>query len=156
VIKINIIAIGRDKDNWVTDGVEHYTKLISRYADIHWKIIPNLKDSSSLSPKEIKKKEADLIKKKLNRNPFIALTDKGNGSDSVKFSKQLDKLISTHQSRLTFIIGGVYGLDDNLLSTASYKLSLSQLTFSHQLVRLVLMEQIYRAFSILKNTDYHK
>jgi 23S rRNA (pseudouridine1915-N3)-methyltransferase len=156
VIKIEIIAIGKDKDNWVTKGIEHYTKLISRFAELNWNIIPNLKDNNSLSSIEIKRKEADLIYKKLNSNSYIALTDKGDEFDSVKFAENLDKLITTHQSRLIIVIGGAYGLDEKILNKASYKLSLSRLTFSHQLVRLVLMEQIYRAFSILNNTDYHK
>lgn len=156
MIKINIIAIGKNKDSWVTEAIDHYNKFVSRYAEIHWNIISNLKDSSSLTPKIIKQKEADLIIKKIANDSFIALTDKGVETDSIRFAEKLDKLANIYKSRLVFVIGGAYGMDEKLLNKASYKISLSKLTLSHQLVRLVLMEQLYRAFTILNNTDYHK
>ncbi len=156
MIKIKIIVIGKDKDKWVTEGIDHFTKLIARYAKIQWDVIPNLKDSSSLTPNEVMQKEADLIRKKIGDRKFIAMTDKGNEYNSIVFSEKLHKIINTYNSRLMFIVGGAYGLDKNLLREASSNISLSKLTFSHQLVRLVLMEQLFRAFSILNNTDYHK
>ncbi len=156
MIKIKIIAIGKDKDKWVTSGQEHYEKLLSRFAKLESIHIPSPKLSSSFSPLEIKRKEAELFEKQIKSESFIALSDSGKQFDSIKFSKKLETLISHSSGQLLFLIGGAYGIDDSLLTRATLKLSLSPLTFSHQLVRLVLFEQLYRAFSILHNTDYHK
>lgn len=156
MIKIKIITIGKNKDRWVTEAINHYNKIISKYAEISWDIIPNIKNSSTLLPNEIKQKEAELFNKKIDNDSFIALTERGVESDSINFSEKFNKMITAHKSRLIFVIGGAYGLDTKLLNEAPYKISLSKLTFSHQLVRLVLLEQLYRAFSILNNTDYHK
>lgn len=156
MIKIKIIAIGKDKDKWVTDGQNHYEKLLLRFAKLESIQIPSPKLSSALTPSEIKKKEAELFIKQIGSDRFIALVDSGKQFDSIAFSKQLEKLILKSSGQLTILIGGAYGIDENLLAKATFKLSLSPLTFSHQLVRLVLFEQLYRAFSILHNTDYHK
>ncbi len=156
MIKIKIIAIGKDKDKWVTDGQKHFEKLLSRFAKLESIHIPSPKLSTSLSSTEIKRKEAELFAKTLGTNKFIALVDSGVYFNSIAFSRQLEKMISTSAGQLIFLIGGAYGIDDTLLAKASFKLSLSPLTFSHQLVRLVLFEQLYRAFSISHNTDYHK
>ena len=156
MIKIKIIAIGKDKDKWVTEGQKHFEKLLSRYAKIESIHIPSPKLSPSLTPLEIKKKESELFSKQIGKFKYIALVDNGIYFNSIAFSKQLEKLITTSSGQLIFIIGGAYGIDEKLLSQASYKLSLSPLTFSHQLVRLVLFEQLFRAFSISNNTDYHK
>ena len=156
MVKIKILAIGKDKDRWVSDGQKHFEKLLSRFAKVSSIHIPTPKIASSLSPVEIKKKEADLFQKQIGTNTFITLTDKGALFDSILFSKQLEKLITNSNGQLIFLIGGAYGIDENLISKASFKLSLSPLTFSHQLVRLILLEQLYRAFSIAHNTDYHK
>lgn len=156
LIKINIIAIGKDKDQWVANGSEHYLKLLSRYANIEFKIITNLKNSSSHSPAEIKKLEAKELLKHFDKAYNIALCDSGHKFESLKFAVKWQKILQASQSRINFIIGGPFGLDEELLSQADLKLSLSPMTFSHQIVRLVLLEQIYRAFSIINNTDYHK
>ena len=156
MIKIKLIAIGKDKDQWVADGQAHYKKLLSRFAQVESQYLPALKTASSLSPDEIKKKEAELFTKKLQNDSYIALVDNGKQFDSIIFSKQLEKQILNSQGSLTFLIGGAYGLHNSLLSKADLKLSLSPLTFSHQLVRLVLFEQLYRAFTIINNTEYHK
>ncbi len=156
MIKLKVIAIGKDKDKWVTEGQKHFTKLLSRFAKIETVYLQSPKLSSALSPSEIKKKEAELFIKQIAGNKYIALIDSGIYYNSIAFSRQLEKFISTSAGQLTFLIGGAYGIDETLLNKASFKLSLSPLTFSHQLVRLVLLEQLYRAFSIANNTDYHK
>lgn len=156
MIKITIVAIGKDKDKWVADGSEHFVKLLSRYATIEFKFLANIKSSASLSPAEIKKQEAKELIKHLDKAYNIALSDAGQKFDSIKFASRWQKILQSSQSRINFIIGGPYGLDDEILNMADFKLSLSPMTFSHQLVRLVLLEQIYRAFSIINNTDYHK
>ena len=156
MVKIKIIAIGKDKDKWISVGIEHYKKLISRFADVELITISSLKNSSSVNLKNIKSNESELILKNIQGKPYIALSDKGLQYDSMNFSKKLDDLTRKLQSRVIFVIGGAYGLNENILEKADSIISLSKLTFSHQLVRLVLLEQIYRGFSISHNTDYHK
>jgi len=156
VSKIKIIALGRDKDEWISTGCAHYTKLLSRWVRIDWRIISNSKIPSSLSPAEIMIAEAELIANELPPRGLIVLTDSGRQFDSIAFSKELQKWQTNFGAELTFLIGGAYGLDSTILDRANVILSLSSLTFSHQLVRLVLAEQLYRGFAILNGTDYHK
>lgn len=155
MLKIRVVGIGKDKERWVTDACAHFSKLLSRFADIEWILIPSLKLSSSLSRIEIKKKEAAVIRKEIKKGLVIALTDKGTTYDSVGFAGFLETCMATN-STVNFIIGGPYGLNGSILEKVDYKLSLSPLTFSHQIVRLILVEQLYRAFSIIHGTDYHK
>lgn len=156
MLKITLLTIGRDKDRWVTEGLRHYQKLVSRWAAVELKAIPSPKQSASLSPDEIKAQEAAAIRRHLPAGRVVALTDTGTGYDSRAFADFIDKLQMESGGRVTFLIGGPYGLSNDLMASADDRLSLSPLTFSHQLVRLVLMEQLYRGFSILHGTDYHK
>ena len=156
MIKIKIIAIGKDKDRWVTDSVKHFEKLLSRFCKLELVLIPSLKENASLSPTEIKKQEAVHFKKRIDKDYIIALTDQGEKMDSIKFSNWLSKQTELSGGRISFLIGGAYGLDDELITMSKKQLSLSPMTFSHQLVRPVLLEQLYRAFSIANNSSYHK
>ncbi len=156
MVRIHFIAVGKNKDEWVTDGVAHFEKPLSRFAKIKWTIETAPSKSSSLSPFEIKLQEAKLIQKHLSGGTVIALADTGRQYDSLKFAKRLETLLTQSTGELKFIIGGAYGLDKSILEQANEIISLSNLTFSHQIVRLVLLEQLYRALSILKGTDYHK
>ncbi len=156
MIKIKIICIGKDKDRWVSESCEHFVKLLSRYADLSLKIIPAYKISSSLTSAEIKKKEAELISKQFGKGHTIALVDTGEKYNSHSLARLIEKQIAISGGTMTFIIGGAYGLDNSILNQVDFKLSLSPLTFSHQLARVVLLEQLFRAFSIINNSDYHK
>jgi 23S rRNA (pseudouridine1915-N3)-methyltransferase len=131
--------VGKDKDAWITDGCAHFKKLLSRYAEVSWRVLSAEKSASGL-----------------DKGFHIALADKGTDPDSHGLARQLEKWQMRCGGCIEFIIGGAYGLDESVLDRADLVLSLSSLTFSHQLVRLVLLEQLYRAFSILHNTDYHK
>jgi 23S rRNA (pseudouridine1915-N3)-methyltransferase len=156
MLKIRVVAIGKDKDRWVTDGVAHYTKLLARYCQLTSLAVPSPKQSKSLSPDETRRLEAERLRPHLKQGTTIALTDRGKQFDSPAFAKLLSRLQTTSGGSVTILIGGPYGLDTSILENADYRLYLSPLTFSHQLVRLVLLEQLYRGFSILNNTDYHK
>lgn len=156
MLRISIVAVGKNKDRWVDEGCAHFEKLLSRYAGVTWKIVRPVKETPSLSAGEIKKREGRLIEKALGKEVHIALTDSGRTADSRAFAKMIEKLQVTGGGTITFIIGGPHGLDEAVLKQSDQVLSLSPLTFSHQLVRLVLLEQLYRAFSILHGTDYHK
>ena len=156
MLKINIIAIGKNKDTWVAESVMHYTKYIRRYANISIEYLPDKSRSRSMAASEVMKAEAELIKRKPKSNYLISLSDRGKSMDSLQFSEWLKKLSIKCGGACDFIIGGIYGLDKDILSSSNEIISLSPLTMSHQLVRPVLLEQIYRAFSIINGGKYHK
>ena len=155
MLKITIAAIGKDKDRWVTDGIAHYAKLLSRWASLTFDTL-SPKTPSSLSPAEIKRIEADAFRKHVDSGYCVALSDSGESFDSMEFSSWIEKVQIESGGQVTFLIGGPYGLDEAIFKKAPRVISLSPLTFSHQLVRLVLLEQLYRGFSIIHGTDYHK
>ena len=156
MLRIRIIAVGKDKDRWVSDGCAHYEKLLSRYASVKWVVIPAARAAASLTPDEIRKQEAVRLLKECGKGFCIALTDKGTGMDSPTLAHQLEKWQTQCRGILSFVIGGAHGLDQAVVKQSQLTLSLSPLTFSHQIVRTVLLEQLFRAFSILGGTDYHK
>ena len=156
MLKFRIVSIGKDKDQWVTDSCAHFSKMLRRWAQIEWIMLPSLKNTSSLSPSQIRKQEASFLAKEFERGYTLALSDKGQGFDSLSFAAMIRNLGDTGNSSMTFVIGGAHGIDPELLEKADRTISLSPLTFSHQLVRAVLAEQLYRACSIIAGTDYHK
>ena len=156
MVKIRIIAVGKDKDAWVTDGSAHFLKLLKRYASVEQVHLAGPRTSSSLSPEQSKAAEAGPILEQMDKGTQIALSDRGRPMDSEAFAEFIEKLTATSPPPLSIVIGGPYGLDQTVLDRADHVVSLSPLTFSHQIVRLVLLEQLYRAFSILAGTDYHK
>lgn len=156
MLKINIVAIGDIKEQYLKEGLSEYLKRISRFADIK---ILEIKEHnpSSTNPNDISialQKDAVEIKKKIKGYP-ICLDITGKSLDSVEFSNYLDKL-SLKTSEITFIIGASNGLSEELKSQCKDKISFSKMTFPHQLMRLILLEQIYRAFTIINNISYHK
>lgn len=156
MLRIEIIAIGRDKEVWVTQAARHYQKLLSRYADVSLKAIAPPRRSESHSPSEIRSAEAVLIGNNLGKGYTVALSDAGKKLDSAQMAKWLEKLQLVSHGHVNFIIGGPHGLDAGFVDRCDFVLSLSPLTFPHQLVRIILLEQLYRSFSILHGTDYHK
>ncbi|MBN1212933.1 MAG: 23S rRNA (pseudouridine(1915)-N(3))-methyltransferase RlmH [candidate division Zixibacteria bacterium] len=156
MVKIRVIASGRDKDKWLAEGVNHFLKLLGRYAAIEIKNLSSPRYPDSLSPVDIKKKEAARFEKEFKGGYFIALSDRGQKKDSLEFAGLLERVQVQNRGPINFLIGGPYGLDESILRKADLVLSLSELTFSHQLVRLVLLEQLYRGFSILHGSSYHK
>lgn len=155
MVKIDIIAVGRDKDRWISDGSAHFEKLLSKFAQIKW-IPVAAEKGSSLSPALTRKAEGERIAARLGKGLVVALHDKGLKCDSPQLAKKLESWLASCSGRITFLIGGAYGLSEQVLAKADIQLSLSRMTFSHQIVRIVLMEQLYRAFSILHGSDYHK
>ncbi len=156
MVKIKVIAVGKDKDAWISAGCAHYIKLLKRFAAVEIIMVPSAKATSSLTPGQIRKQEAERISKVMSKGFNVALTDRGAKMDTDAFAKWLEKKIDSSGASINFIVGGAHGLHSSVLSRAGEVVSLSPLTFSHQLVRLVLLEQIYRAFSIRHGTDYHK
>lgn len=155
MIKIRVVAVGKDKDAWISDGLAHYEKLVSRYAAVDWTVVTAVQ-GKGMAPAEIKRREAERLGKHLGRGLTVALADRGKACDSPALARLMERWQTQSGGTITFVIGGAYGLDPTILKAADFTLSLSSLTFSHQLVRLVLLEQLFRAFSILHGTDYHK
>ena len=150
---IKIICVGKIKEKFFIDAINEYQKRLSKYTKLE---IIECKDYDIGSIDNIKKLESEEILKKINDKDFvITLEIDGKSLDSIEFEDLIDKTLTTN-SNLTFIIGGSYGLDDDVKSRSNYKLSFSKLTFPHQLFRIILLEQIYRAYKIINNESYHK
>ncbi len=150
---IKIICLGKIKEKYLIDGIEEYKKRISKFHQLE---IIELPDEGMDDIKVSLKKEKDKILKVLNPKDYIiTLEIEGKEETSLSFAKKLDEIF-INNSNITFIIGGSYGLADEIKELSSYKLSFSKMTFPHQLFRLILLEQIYRAFKINNNEEYHK
>jgi 23S rRNA (pseudouridine1915-N3)-methyltransferase len=156
MFKINIIAVGKNKDSWVDDSITHFLINLKKHAVISLVYTQEIKKTKSLTPAEVLKKEAPFIKKYIGSSPVIALSDKGRRLDSIEFSQYFTELMNSGHSACNFIIGGAYGIDESIMKTSRDIISLSPMTMSHQLIRPVLLEQIYRAFSIISGEKYHK
>lgn len=155
-MKITIYYIGKDKKNHFTEIEALYVKRISHYVKIEIKKIKPEKFSSSLAISEIQKKEAELFRNHLKNETRVILMDEGGKlHDSQGFSKYLETQISGGGSSIAIVIGGAYGFSDDIKRHYKNVVSLSKLTFAHHLARTVLLEQIYRAFSIINNEPYH-
>jgi 23S rRNA (pseudouridine1915-N3)-methyltransferase len=159
-LQIQIIAVGKLKEKYLKDAVLEYTKRLSRFCRIEIVEIAEEKAPENLSKPEedsIKDKEAQRIRKAISKNSYvIALDLKGEQPDSIQFAGKLSGLMLNGLSQFTFIIGGSIGLDEKLLKEADYNLCISNMTFTHQLARIILLEQIYRSFKIMNNETYHK
>jgi len=155
-MKISLWSIGKSHDGYVKDGITEFTKRISKYFPVEWTIIPVPKNAGMLSEMDLKKKEGEIVLQWLKPGDYlIALDEHGKEFSSEGLSNFIQQRASESSKNLVFLIGGAFGLDETVLKTAKLKWSLSQLTFPHQLVRLILAEQIYRACTILQNEKYH-
>lgn len=155
-MKLLFWAIGKNHEPYVKTGVDDFTKRIGNYFRVEWNIIPVPKNAGMMSEMDLKKKEAELILDWLGKDDYlVALDEHGKQLTSEGLAGFIQARANESAKRVVFLIGGAFGLDETLLKRADYKWSLSQLTFPHQLVRLVLAEQVYRACSILKNEKYH-
>ena len=155
-MKIQLWSIGKAHDSYVKEGVTEFTKRISKYFPVEWTIIPVPKNAGMLSEMDLKKREGETILQWLKQDDYlVALDEHGKQLSSEGVSEFLQERASASTKSLVFLIGGAFGLDAAVLKRAQLKWSLSQLTFPHQLVRLILAEQVYRACSIIKNEKYH-
>lgn len=155
-MKIQLWSIGKEHEPYVKTGVDDFTRRISRYYPVEWNIIPVPKNAATLSQPDLKKKEAEILLDSLAKEDYlVALDERGKQMGSEGLAQFIQTRANDSTKKLIFLIGGVYGLDDTVLRRADYRWSLSQLTLPHQLVRLVLAEQLYRACTILRNEKYH-
>ena len=150
---IKIICVGKLKEKFYKDGVEEYLKRISKYTKIELIEVPDINNNNK---DVILEQEKELILSKIKSKEYIITMEiEGNQLSSIELAKKIDNILLTN-SNITFIIGGSYGLHEEVKKLSNYKLSFSKLTFPHQLFRIILLEQIYRSYKILNNETYHK
>lgn len=155
-MQIKLLAVGKTDSAAIAELTEIYTKRLTRYIRFEIQIIPDLKKRAKLSFEQQKKQEGDLILNQLSPSDFVVLLDEaGKQFTSMAFANYLQQRMNSGIKNLVFIIGGPYGVSEEVYQRANSKLSLSKMTFSHQMVRLFFAEQLYRAFSILNNEPYH-
>ena len=153
---IKLIAIGKTDNKQLISFIEEYIKRLGHYINFKLDIIPDVKNTKNLSEAQQKQKEGELILGKLNNTDSLILLDEnGKQFDSVSFSSYLQKHMNSGVKQLVFVIGGPYGFSEEVYKKANGKISLSKMTFSHQMIRLFFIEQLYRGFTILKNEPYH-
>jgi 23S rRNA (pseudouridine1915-N3)-methyltransferase len=155
-MRLSLWSVGKAHDPYVKSGVEEFTKRIGRYYKVDWQLIPTPKNAATLSEMDLKTKEGAIILEWLQPDDYlIALEETGKQHGSEELASFIQQRANESRKRLVFLIGGAYGLSDAVLKRADHKWSLSKLVFPHQLVRLILAEQLYRACTILRGEKYH-
>ncbi len=155
-MKIVLITIGKTNEKYLIEGISDYQKRLKHYTNFERIEIANIKNAKNFSESELMKKEGELILKQIqNSDHLVLLDDKGKDFTSQKFAQKLQQWMLSGKKRLVFVVGGAYGLSDEIYKSGNEKLSLSKMTFSHQMVRLFFVEQLYRGYTILNNEPYH-
>lgn len=150
-MKINIVAVGKIKEKYLVDGIKEYSKRLSRFCEL------NIIEVSDIDNEKALRIEGKSILDRLSKNSYnIGLVIKGNELSSIELADKIIDITNYHNSSINFIIGGSVGLDESVLDILDYRLSFSKLTFPHQLMRLILLEQVYRSFKIINKETYHK
>lgn len=155
-MKLTLLCISKTTEKYLLEGMAVYENRLQHYCKYQRIEIPDLKNSKNLSFDQQKQKEAELILSKISNTDYVVLLDeKGKEFSSLEFSKEISKWQNQGNQNVVFVIGGPYGFNDSVYARANQKISLSRLTFSHQMVRLFFVEQLYRAHSILRSEPYH-
>ena len=155
-MNIKLLLVGKTDEGSLQGLIDNYIKRLNHYNRFEVEILPDLKNTKSLSLEQQKQKEGKLILEKLNASDFLVLLDEnGKQYSSEAFSEYIQKRLNSGMKQLIFVVGGPYGFSEEVYARAQGKVSLSKMTFSHQMVRLFFVEQLYRAFTILKNEPYH-
>jgi len=155
-MKITLLTVGKTDKDWVKQGLDIYVSRLKHYIPFTITEIPELKNVSSLTKEQIKSREGDLIFKNIRQSDDVILLDEhGKIFSSVEFAKVIQDKITYDGRDIVFVIGGAYGFSEAVYNRAGSKISLSRMTFSHQMVRAIFVEQLYRAFTIIKGEPYH-
>ena len=155
-MKVELWMVGKTNFEYLKEGMDLYEKRLKHYLSLDLQIIPDLRNSKNLSTEQIKDKEAALILHKLKKEDFFILLDeKGKEYNSVAFAHYIEKLFNSSKKRIVFQIGGASGFSKEIYDRANDNIALSKMTFSHQMVRLFFLEQLYRAMTIIKGEPYH-
>lgn len=155
-MKIKLLQIGKTNDEYLLRGIDEYSVRIKNYVPFEIETIPYLKNSNSFSPELVKQKEGELILQKIKKEDILILLDENGKTHSSKgFATFLQQQMNTGNKQLTFLIGGAYGFSSDVYERANGKISLSSMTFSHQIIRILFIEQLYRGFTIIHHHPYH-
>jgi len=155
-MKIQLWSIGKNHESYIKEGVEDFTGRIRKYFPVEWTLLPTPKNAGMLSEMDLKKKEGEVIMNWLQPDDYLVLLDeRGRQFTSEGLAQFIQSRANESIKKLVFLIGGAYGVDETIVKRANFTWSLSQLVFPHQLVRLILAEQLYRACTILRNEKYH-
>ena len=155
-MKIRLIVVGKTNANYLKTGESDYEDRVKHYCKFEELIIPPIKNSGKLAKKDLKIKEGEFILKNIGpMDQLVLLDEKGKSFSSIDFSNFLNQKLLDSTKRLVFVVGGAFGFSEEIYKRADSKISLSKMTFSHQMIRLIFKEQLYRAFKILKGEKYH-
>lgn len=155
-MKIELWAIGKTNEKYLEEGIAIYLKRLKHYVNFEFSIIPDIKQAGNFNSTQLKAKEGEAMLARLKNEDFLILLDeKGESYTSEAFANFLEQKLQLSHKRMVFLIGGAFGFSEGLYARANGKLALSKMTFSHQMVRLVFVEQLYRAMTILRNEPYH-
>ena len=155
-MKITVLCIGKTNDKYLLVGMDEFRKRLRHFVKVDWIELPEVKNRKGLSKVELLDQEEMMFNKQIQSSDYLLLLDeKGETYSSVEFSNRLRKIMNAGVSNLVFLIGGPYGFSEGLHKQSNGKVSLSKMTFTHQMVRLFFLEQLYRGFTILKNMPYH-
>lgn len=155
-MKITILVVGKTIETLVESGIEKYVKRLEKFLSVEFKVIPDLKKQGNISEKEICRQEGILINKQIDTASLVVLLDeKGKEFTSKGFADFIQKKMNASEKHVFFVIGGAYGFSEEVKSKANQSISLSKMTFTHQMVRIFFAEQLYRAFAIINNEPYH-
>lgn len=155
-MKTTLIVIGKTDAGYLAEAIDEYKSRLAHYLPFEMEVIPDVKNVKNLSEAQQKEKEGELIQKSVQAGDYLVLLDdKGKEYTSMQFAAYMEKKMQTVPKRLVFVVGGPYGFSEAVYGAASEKISLSKMTFSHQMIRLIFIEQIYRAMTILNHEPYH-
>lgn len=155
-MKISLLVIGKTDASFFTQAFKEYQKRLIHYINFEYIELPDIKNTKKLSEEEQKKKEGELILKNILSTDFVVLLDeKGKEFTSLKFAEYIEKKTLVIPKRMVFIVGGPYGFSEDIYRIANEKITLSRMTFSHQMIRIIFIEQLYRAMTIINNEPYH-
>ncbi len=155
-MKITLIQVGKTNEKYLEEGISNYVGRLTHYTDFSVTTLPELKNAKSLSIEQQKEKDTETILKSLEPNDEIILLDeKGKEFTSTEFAGYMEKKMASTRKRIVFVIGGPFGFSQKIYDMAHGKISISRMTFSHQMIRLLFVEQLYRAFTIIKGEHYH-
>ena len=155
-MNIKLVVVGKTEEKYLKEGIEIFEKRLKFYIPYEMIIIPSLKDTKNLSPQMVKDREGELIIKQVSKADKVVLFDEmGDEFRSIEYANFLQKNMNAGIKTMCFVVGGAFGFSDEVYKIANLKIAMSKMTFSHQMIRLLIVEQLYRAFTILKNEPYH-
>ncbi|MBQ1987018.1 MAG: 23S rRNA (pseudouridine(1915)-N(3))-methyltransferase RlmH [Muribaculaceae bacterium] len=155
-MKISLVVIGKTNGKFLIDGINEYTKRLSFYIPFNIVYLPDIKNNKKLSFEQQKTQEGAILLGEIDKSDYVVLLDEhGKEFTSIEFSRYIEKKMTTVSKRLVFVVGGPYGFSNEVKERANEKISLSKMTFSHEMIRLIFTEQLYRAMTIINNEPYH-